>query len=82
MSRWRAFRSTFSLHAVTRSIVVALFVGTVLNMINQGDALWSGSWPVWWKVLLTYCVPFAVASYGSYAALRGIPDRSEISSGS
>jgi hypothetical protein len=24
-----------------------------------------------WKLILTYFVPFAVASYGSYAALRG-----------
>ncbi|NUQ17193.1 MAG: nitrate/nitrite transporter NrtS [Sphingomonas sp.] len=45
-------------------------VGTLLNLINQGDALWSGNWPVLWKACLTYCVPFAVASYGSYAAFR------------
>jgi len=25
---------------------------------------------VWWKLLLTYSVPFCVASYGSYAAFR------------
>jgi len=49
---------------------VAVIIGTVLNSINQGDALWSGHPLVIWKLLLTYFVPFAVASYGSYAAYR------------
>jgi hypothetical protein len=30
----------------------------------------SGTWPVIWKVALTYVVPFLVASYGTYAAFR------------
>jgi hypothetical protein len=50
-----------------------LLVGTILNLINQGDAYWSGSGLVWWKVILTYFVPFAVASYGSYSATRASP---------
>lgn len=53
-----------------RSVTVALIVGTALNLINQGDALATGHAPILWKLLLTYFVPFAVASYGSYAALR------------
>jgi hypothetical protein len=50
--------------------VVALIIGTVLNGINQGPEVLAGQWPVWWKLMLTYFVPFAVASYGSYAAFR------------
>jgi hypothetical protein len=50
--------------------MVALIVGTLLNAINQGPEIASGQWPVWWKLVLTYLVPFAVASYGSYAAFR------------
>ena len=50
--------------------MVALIVGTLLNAINQGPEIASGQWPVWWKLVLTYVVPFAVASYGSYAAFR------------
>ena len=46
-------------------------IGTVLNAINQGDAIAAGRSVVLWKLLLTYFVPFAVASYGSYAAYRG-----------
>jgi hypothetical protein len=51
-------------------LTVALVVGTALNLINQGDALAAGHAPILWKLMLTYVVPFAVASYGSYAALR------------
>jgi hypothetical protein len=66
-----AFRRTLTGRALRRSLVVALVVGTALNAINQGPELAHGAGPVWWKLLLTYFVPFAVASYGSYAALRG-----------
>lgn len=51
-----------------RSLYVALVVGTVLNLINQGDAL-LGSAPVnWVKVVLTYFVPYAVCTYGAVCA--------------
>jgi hypothetical protein len=49
---------------------VAVIIGTVLNGINQGDTLVGGHPLVIWKLLLTYFAPFAVASYGSYAAYR------------
>jgi hypothetical protein len=65
-----ARRRTFARPSVRRSLLVALVIGTVLNAINQGPEIFSGYWPVWWKLLLTYLVPFAVASYGSYAAFR------------
>jgi hypothetical protein len=48
-----------------RSLYVALIVGTVLNLINQGDAL-LGTAPInWLKLVLTYCVPYAVCTYGA-----------------
>jgi hypothetical protein len=65
-----ALRRTFSLPAVRRSLVVAVLVGTILNLINQGNSVLAGQPLVLWKLLLTYFVPFAVASYGSYAAFR------------
>jgi len=55
---------------VRRSLAVAALIGTLLNVINQGPEMFSGHWPIWWKLILTYFVPFAVASYGSYAAFR------------
>src|SRR3954462_11304795 len=70
METREAARRTFSGPALRRSLVVALVVGTALNLINQGPELLSGEWPVLWKLALTYVVPFLVASYGSYAAFK------------
>ena len=55
-----------------RSAMVAVVVGTILTLLNQGDGLFSGSWDsaLYWKIPLTYCVPFLVATYGSLAAAR------------
>jgi len=66
----QALRRTFAWPSVRRSLTVAVVIGTVLNAINQGPEIFAGHWPVWWKLVLTYFVPFAVASYGSYAAFR------------
>lgn len=52
-----------------QSLFVAMLVGSPLNGINQGDAILSGGPVSWWKIALTYCVPFLVATYGAYSAL-------------
>ena len=69
-SQREALKRTFAWPSVKRSLAVALVIGTVLNAINQGPEIFSGHWPIWWRLILTYFVPFAVASYGSYAAFR------------
>ncbi len=48
-----------------RSFFAAVVVGTVLNLINQGDALFGGVSVNWFKIILTYCVPYAVSAYGA-----------------
>ena len=50
-----------------RSFWTALVVGTILTAINQGTLILAGSFPLvlLWKVPLTYCVPFCVASWGA-----------------
>jgi hypothetical protein len=55
-----------------RSLIVAFVVGTILTLLNQGDVLFSGSWnsALYWKVPLTYCVPFCVATYGALSNSR------------
>ena len=50
-----------------RSLAAAVVVGTLLNLINQGDALFSGRRLDWLKVVLTYIVPYCVATYGAVA---------------
>ena len=37
----------------------------ILNLINQGDALFSGGHLNLTKIILTYAVPYCVAMYGA-----------------
>jgi len=48
-----------------RSFLVAIVVGTILNLINQGDALFGAAAVNWTKLFLTYLVPYAVSTYGA-----------------
>jgi hypothetical protein len=48
-----------------RSFLVALIVGTILNLINQGDALLGGGHLNVAKLVLTFAVPYCVATYGA-----------------
>jgi hypothetical protein len=48
-----------------RSLWVALVVGTVLNLINQGDRLVSGQRLDFVKLALTFIVPYLVSTYGA-----------------
>jgi len=43
----------------------SLIVGTILNLINQGDALVGGAALNVTKLLLTYVVPYCVSTYGA-----------------
>jgi hypothetical protein len=53
-------------------MAAALVVGTVLTILNQGDILLSGQWnnALFWKIPLTFCVPFLVATYGALTNSR------------
>jgi hypothetical protein len=48
-----------------RSFSVALIVGAILNLINQGDALLGDARLNWTKLILTFAVPYCVATYGA-----------------
>ncbi len=50
-----------------RSFFTAVVVGTFLTAINQGNVLLQGEVPMalYWKIPLTYAVPFCVASWGA-----------------
>ena len=61
---------------VRRSLILAAIVGTILNVINQGDALLGGAPLVAWKIVLTYCVPYCVATYGAVTARLDMMKRS------
>lgn len=53
-----------------RSAKVSVVVGSVLNIINQHEAIFGPSELDIFKALLTFAVPFMVATYGAYTALR------------
>jgi hypothetical protein len=55
-----------------RSLTASLVVGTLLTAINQGTLIVHGQFPaaLAWKVPLTYCVPFFVATWSALANSR------------
>ena len=55
-----------------RSLIAGVVVGTALTALNQGDAIIAGqiTAALAWKIPLTYCVPFLVATYGALANSR------------
>ena len=66
--KWRAiWLCTIAPGVPRRSLAAAVVVGTVLNLINQGDALFGGRSLDWLKLGLTYIVPYCVATYGAVA---------------
>jgi hypothetical protein len=51
-----------------RAFFIAVIVGTILTLINQGDVLLAGETPNWIKLVLTYCVPYVVSTHGAVSA--------------
>lgn len=66
-----------------RSLKVGGLVGTILVAINQGDLIVNGpaSDLVWWKIPLTYLVPYCVSTYAGVAAVRTQQSNSQNLSG-
>ena len=60
---------------VARALRVALLVGTILVAINYGDRALAGRLERadWVKMLMTYCVPYAVSTYSAVQAIRSRP---------
>jgi hypothetical protein len=61
-----------------RSLWAALIVGTVLNLINQGDALLGGAPLNLAKIILTFAVPYCVATYGAVSFRLSSPSDSAL----
>jgi hypothetical protein len=72
-------RYAYSDGVAKRSLFVALIVGTILNLINQGDAIVTGLPVDVMKLLLTYLVPYCVSTFGavSYRLHAAGPTESE-----
>ena len=54
-------------HILRNSFMTAFFVGTVLAFINHFESIlaWSFSSSEIIQILVTYCVPFLVATYAA-----------------
>lgn len=66
MSSWpNRFIRRITAGILWRSLRVALIVGTTLNLINQADVLFGSAKLNVLKLMLTYSVPFCVATYGA-----------------
>ncbi len=71
----KAFQIALNPDIVKRSLMVSIVVGTVLNIINQGDVLLGKQSLQIGKCILTYIVPYLVATYGSVVALMKLEIR-------
>lgn len=57
-----------------RCLPIALFVGVVLSLINQGSVIFSGDATdiTWLRVGMNFFVPFCVSSSGFFASQRAM----------
>ena len=65
-SSWLSY--AFSPPMLKRSLITAALVGSILNLINQSDALFGQSSVVWTQLLLTFIVPFCVSTFSGSLA--------------
>lgn len=70
-NRYQEFIQTAATPAILhRSVKVAVIVGTILMLINHGDAIFAGNIDIVRvsKIMLTYLVPFCVSTQASVSA--------------
>ena len=68
----RLLQVVLSRSSLSRCIPIALLVGTLLSLINQGSVIFGGhaSDVTWIRVAFNYVVPFCVSSSGFFASQR------------
>lgn len=62
---WLVARTAMCPRIAVSSLRIALLVGLVLNLINQGGALWNGEPISFAHVLMNFFVPFCVSGYSA-----------------
>jgi len=58
------FQLAFGDGTPKKALMTALVVGTILTTINHGDVIIKGESKNYLKIMLTYCVPFCVTTWG------------------
>jgi hypothetical protein len=64
------FELAFSDGTPQKAVMTALVVGTILAIINHGDFILKGESINFFKILLTYCVPYCVTTWGAIHGKR------------
>ena len=64
------FELAFSDGTPYKAVMTALVVGTILAIINHGDFILKGESINYFKILLTYCVPYCVTTWGAIHGKR------------
>lgn len=72
----KLLRVAVSASIAKNSLKISLMVGSILNLINQGESFWNNGSISWGHLLLNYLVPYCVASYS--AARNEIDARREL----
>jgi len=62
------WRARLSRDLAWRAIKISFVVGSILNLINQGEVLWGAAELSIPHVLLNYLVPFAVSLFSAMQA--------------
>jgi hypothetical protein len=67
-----AYSLVFRRATLRRTVRIALLVGTILSVINQGGVIAGGEADLitWMRVLANYVVPFCVSSAGFLSATK------------
>ena len=64
--------SAFSPRVIRQSMIMAAVVGTLLNCVNQGEAVLGCVGVDVPKLLVTYATPFLVSTYGAWNMARSM----------
>ena len=64
------FELAFSDGTPQKAVMTALVVGTILAIINHGDFILKGESINFFKIMLTYCVPYCVTTWGAIHGKR------------
>jgi hypothetical protein len=59
---------------LSKCVPIALLVGTILSLVNQGSVIAGGdaTAATWVRVLVNYLVPFCVSSAGYFIGQRAM----------
>jgi hypothetical protein len=80
MTLRESLKICFRREHLSRTVKIALVVGTILTLINQLDVIVKGNADTltWVKCGLNYCVPFVVSNLGLLAGKRADADRDRL----